>query len=115
VIFTGANVHVQRGSFVNNNSGSGAGNLIIGYNEDSFGRQRTGSHNVVVGAEHGYASDGGFVAGLGNTISGRYASVTGGMDNHAGGYASSIRGGRWLETVDSYSSAPESDQTPGNN
>ena len=113
MIFTGANIHVRRGTSLSDITSNSSGNLIVGYNENTFGTPRTGSHNVVVGAEHAYCSDGGFVAGLSNMISGAYASVSGGMENVASGYASSIRGGRWMETVEHYSYAPESDQTAG--
>jgi len=106
VIFTGANLHVRSGSGRTDDSGRGSGNLIVGYNEDLFENPRTGSHNVVVGVGHGYSSWGGFVTGFGNTVSGPQASVSGGAENTAGGYAASIRGDRWLETVDDYSYAP---------
>ncbi len=106
VIFTGANVHVRSGSGRTDDPGSASGNLIVGYNEDPFGSPRTGSHNLVVGAGHGYSSWGGFVAGFSSTVSGPCASISGGAENTAGGYAASIRGDRWLETVDDYSYAP---------
>jgi len=105
VIFTGVNVHVRSGSGRTDDPGNGLGNLIVGYNEDVFGNPRTGSHNMVVGAGHGYSSWGGFVAGVGNTISGPCASVSGGAENTAGGFASSVGGGRWLETGEDYSYA----------
>lgn len=109
VIFTGVNVHIRSGLGFTEDPGSGLGNLIVGYNEDLFGSSRTGSHNLVVGAGHGYSSWGGFVAGVGNTISGPYASVSGGAENTAGGYASSVSGGRWLEAGEDYGYAPRRD------
>lgn len=109
VIFTGVNVHVRSGSGRTDDAGSGSGNLIVGYNEDLFGNPRTGSHNLVVGAGHGYSSCGGFVAGFGNTISGRYAAVSGGAENAASGNVSSVSGDRWLEAVGNYSCMPRYD------
>jgi len=81
---------------------TGLGNLVIGYNEDSFGAappippgfaasfpqnidaNRTGSHNLVVGPDNMFTGSGGLVAGAGNMISGKYATVTGGECNMAG-------------------------------
>ena len=39
---------------------------------------RTGSHNVVVGQSHNFSRFGGLVVGRFNTISGEFASVSGG-------------------------------------
>jgi hypothetical protein len=70
------------------------GNLIVGYNEfRGVGDDRSGSHNIVVGQQHNYSSIGGLVAGFGNTISGPYASVSGGSINTATGPAASVGGG----------------------
>jgi len=90
-VFSGCDVHV------NNGEGStatkdGTGNLIVGYNENDFGYDRTGSHNIVVGINHGYSEYGGFVAGLTNQITGIYSSVSGGEDNEASGDWSSVGG-----------------------
>jgi hypothetical protein len=109
VIFTGVNVHIRSGVGFTDDPGSGLGNLIVGYNENLFGSPRTGSHNLVVGSGHGYSSWGGFVAGFGNTISGPYASVSGGSGNTAAGYASSVSGGQWLEALEDFSYAPRRD------
>lgn len=72
------------------------------------GAHRTGSHNLVVGAEHGYSSHGGLLAGYasmvnmpwgsvsggkGNLASGKYSSVSGGERNKASGNTASISGG----------------------
>ena len=79
VIITGANLHVRSGSGSTYGTINGLGNLIIGYNEDLTGeKDRSGSHNVVVGRNHNYSSFGGFVVGTSNTISGQYSSVSGG-------------------------------------
>lgn len=106
VIFTGVNIHVRSGFGFTDDAGSGSGNLIVGYNENLFGNPRTGAHNLVVGAGHDYSSCGGFVAGFGNTISGRYASVSGGAENTARGNVSSVSGDRWLEAAGNYSWMP---------
>lgn len=109
LVFTGVNVHIRSGVGFTDDPGTGLGNLIVGYNENLFESPRTGSHNLVVGPGHGYSSWGGFVAGIGNTIRGPFASIGGGSGNTAGGYASSISGGRWLETEQEYSYSPRQD------
>ena len=97
VVFTGCNVHVRNGQGSTPSSNS-VGNLIIGYNESGEGSPaRGGSHNVVIGPEHSYSSYGGLVAGFRNTVSGVYASVSGGSDNTAGNYAASVSGGWYNE------------------
>ncbi len=93
VYYTGVNFHVRSGSGTTNGAVNGRGNLIVGYNENSYGYSRTGSHNVVVGTGHGYSSYGGLVAGLGNGIYGAYSSVTGGTSNQANAQLSSVSGG----------------------
>jgi hypothetical protein len=108
VLFTGVNVHIRSGSGSTadgtvanpDNSLTGLGNLIIGYNEpriisynnfDLTGRG--GSHNLIVGPGHKYESYGGFVAGSFNEISGVSSSVSGGDNNTASGNYSSVSGG----------------------
>ena len=98
LIIEGVNVHIRSGSGSTSESVglTGLGNLIVGYNEPddvSNPDDRVGSHNLVVGKWHKYRSVGGFVAGLENTISAQYASVSGGRDNTASGRASSVTGG----------------------
>ncbi len=93
VIFTGCNVHVRNGQGETDSSNS-VGNLIIGYNEILADFPvRVGSHNVVIGPQHSYLSYGGLVAGWGNTVSGHFASVSGGKDNEASGDFASVSGG----------------------
>ncbi len=111
-IIEGANVHVRSGfggtsdgcSLTEPNCASltGLGNLIVGYNEnDSLPgtrfHPRSGSHNLVVGANHAYTSFGGFVAGLENTISNAAATVSGGSSNISRGLTSSISGGGYRQ------------------
>ncbi len=98
LIVQGCNVHVRSGSGETDDAGilTGLGNLIVGYNEapDPVVNGRTGSHNLVVGAEHEYVSFGGFVAGFRNTVSGPACSVSGGFQNTASAFYSSATGGR---------------------
>src|SRR5215470_8084177 len=94
MVIKGCNLLIQNG-LNDTSTKNGLGNLIIGYNEDTIGtpNDRTGSHNLVVGKEHAYSSYGGFVTGLRNTISGSYASVSGGEVNTASAHATSVSGG----------------------
>jgi hypothetical protein len=50
-------------------------------------RQKTGSHNLVMGSQNSYSSAGGIVAGQGNFITALYASNLGGNANVASGKA----------------------------
>jgi hypothetical protein len=74
---------------------NGAGNLILGYAEVLLGTSvdRTGSHNLVAGIGHGYASFGGAVIGLQNSIEAPYATVVGGTWNRGTGLAAAVAGG----------------------
>jgi hypothetical protein len=111
-IIEGVNVHVRSGRRTTSEGCSslepgwpsceilsGRGNLIIGYNEHfGFGppkprEVRTGSHNLVVGEFHSFSSFSGFVAGVGNAVTGWAASVCGGKSNEASGDLASISGG----------------------
>ena len=105
-----------------NNPGpvNGLGNLVIGYNEATgFGslacsdgqfadqtacedagetwarEQRTGSHNLVLGAGQFYTSHGGLLAGNRNIVNRAWASVSGGRLNTASGNSSSVSGGEF--------------------
>lgn len=94
VIFEKCNVHFRSGSGKTDGAVNGLGNLIIGYNEVAAEHiKRTGSHNLVIGPEHAYASFGGLVVGRENTISAPYTSVSGGRLNTASGFAASVSGG----------------------
>jgi hypothetical protein len=104
VFLTGANLHIVNGLGATNGEPgdpedrantvvNGLGNLIVGYNENLFGYERTGSHNIVAGAGHGWKSFGGLVVGHFNRISGQYASVSGGTQNRATDYGASVSGG----------------------
>jgi len=101
MFITGANLHIRNGTDSTNGTGNGRGNLIIGYNEDTGpANNRTGSHNLVVGIEHTYSSFGGLVIGHTNTISGPFASVSGGRNNRSTGFATSVSGGGGPNTAD---------------
>ena len=113
--FTGVNLQLVNGAGPINlqqtdqPKNNGLGNLIIGYNEpehffpDTVANVgRGGSHNLVVGPGHGYASGAGIVVGFGNKTSGIYSSIGGGQYNRAsidyatvgGGYANQAAGPR---------------------
>jgi hypothetical protein len=100
IVFQGANVHVRSTSAEDDTSG--LGNLIVGWNPLPLGTLpspfRSGSNNLVVGADNDFTSYGGFVAGFDNTASGHYASVSGGERNTAGGDWASVSGG-WGNTA----------------
>jgi hypothetical protein len=118
VFLTGANLHIRNGLGRTEcgelggepitDCPNGLGNLIVGYNElrrppviedESKAASsenlnvRTGSHNVVVGAEHNFSRFGGLVVGLRNEISGDFASVSGGVNNTASGFFAAASGG----------------------
>ncbi len=91
-VFSGCNVQINNG-LASTETTNGKGNLIVGYNENTQTYARTGSHNIVVGGDHGYTNYGGLVAGYRNRISGKWATITGGSVNEASGDASSITAG----------------------
>jgi hypothetical protein len=94
VTFSGVNVKINNGNGATAGPPNGLGNLIVGYDEARpIGSDKSGSHNVVVGAEHNYTQNSGLVVGVQNTISGVGASVSGGNFNTASGDNSSVSGG----------------------
>jgi hypothetical protein len=94
ITFSGVNVHIVNATGTTDGTVNGLGNLIVGYNElRGSGDDRTGSHNIVVGKRHNYSAYGGLVVGDRNTISGIYASVSGGYNNRASGTYASVSGG----------------------
>jgi hypothetical protein len=106
VFITGANLHIVNGlgsTDCLDEQGdeiracpNGLGNLIVGYNEPREFEEniRTGSHNVVVGVRHNFSRWGGLVVGRENTISGDFASVSGGDVSTASGFGASVSGGQ---------------------
>lgn len=90
--FSGVNVQVVSG-LGHEEELNGEGNLVVGYDANSdvlralFAEPpavESGSNNLIVGEEQEFTSFGGIDAGLGNSIVGPYASVTGGILNTAG-------------------------------
>jgi hypothetical protein len=100
VQFHGCNVQIVNGAGSTATT-NGAGNLIIGYDENTgFARlsggpgAQTGSHDLIIGQEQEFTSYGGLVAGAENNITGPSASITGGEQNTASGTrVSSVSGG----------------------
>ena len=108
---TRANLNIRNGSGSTSgdpeapyaNEPNGLGNLIIGYNENGIApcanclpqpkRDRFGSHNLVLGEDNGYISTGGIVVGFANSISGPYATITGGAYSTSSGRHSTVSGG----------------------
>jgi hypothetical protein len=102
VVITGANLRIVNG-LGSTETTNGLGNLTVGYNELRQGNPncpqtilctdtRTGSHNVVVGTGHNFSSFGGLVVAEWNEISERFASVSGGIGNTASGRWASVSG-----------------------
>jgi len=135
VVLFGANLYVQSG--VPTGVLNSLGNIVVGYNgsrgfsggydlhcslgeyldqnscENADGiwarNHKIGSHNIIIGDEHNYSSYGGLVAGNGNTISRKFASVIGGRKNTASGIGSSISGGQNNTASGPYSSVSGGD------
>ncbi len=55
---------------------------------------KSGSHNLIVGSQNNYASAGAIVAGKHSTSNALYASVLGGVRNHAGNFLATVVGGQ---------------------
>ena len=89
VLISGANLQVVSGEGATDATVNGLGNIIVGYDENTSD-DKSGSHNLVVGYGHTYSSFGGFVAGQDNSITGNYTSISGGANNTASGYQSSV-------------------------
>jgi hypothetical protein len=92
--FSDVNVQIVSGSGSTKGAINGAGNLVIGYDENPGAHAQTGSHDLILGEEQTFTSFGGIVAGRANTISAPFASVTGGIENVASGEASWAGGGQ---------------------
>jgi len=95
LVLTGVNLRIVNG-LGSTATTNGLGNLLVGYNEprQGFANIRTGSHNVVVGKSHNFSRFGGLVVGFFNTISGDFASVSGGAINTASGESTAVSGGQ---------------------
>ena len=99
VVISGANLRIVNGLGATDTT-NGLGNVLVGYTEltgdsgdPSMPDVRTGSHNLVIGRRHSFSSFGGFIVGDHNTLSGPFASVSGGQNNVASGHSSSVSGG----------------------
>lgn len=95
IVFRGANIHIENG-LGSSYSINGLGNLIIGYDENTSGTLRNGSHDLVLGeGNNWYNAYCGIVTGFQNTISGRDNSILGGEASQmtAGGTGSVILAG----------------------
>src|SRR6202035_644222 len=79
VQFFGVNVQIVNG-LGKTETINGAGNLVIGYDENASLPQ-TGSHDLILGEQETFTSYGGIVSGIKNTITAPFASVTGGGGN----------------------------------
>ena len=95
--FKGCNVWIQNGKGKTKKL-NGQGNLILGYNENtncitSANCVRSGSHNLIAGPNHEYASYGGIVGGDTNSAIGIASTVPGGTQGEAQGNYSSVTGG----------------------
>jgi hypothetical protein len=95
VVLTGCNLQLK--SPTAETDASGLGNLIVGWNDPPPGTLpspfRSGSNNLIVGTYNNFTSYGGFVAGFLNTVSGAYASISGGGYDTASAAYASISGG----------------------
>ncbi|MCP4129637.1 MAG: hypothetical protein GY754_01355 [bacterium] len=113
--FSSVNVQIVNGSGSTTGTVNGLGNLIVGYNESRGScsndcgsscyfcyNDRSGSHNIVTGANNNYTSYGGFVAGLNNNLTGAYASVSGGRFNAAEEWCSSVSAGLYNRARGAY-------------
>jgi hypothetical protein len=100
VFFNGVNVHVRNGQGSTTRT-NGRGNLIVGYSAGGTGRQRTGSHNLIIGDEHAYAGTAGIVAGTHNDILASNASVLGGSNNTAQQPGAVVLGGNGNDAIGS--------------
>jgi hypothetical protein len=89
----GANVQIVNGEGKTATT-NGAGNLVIGYDENKEGKHaQTGSHDLILGEEQTFTSFGGLAGGWGETISAPFASVSGGRSGSASAENASVSGG----------------------
>ena len=118
VTLTGYNLHIVNG-LGSTGTLNGRGNLIIGYNAlgntRDAGDVRRGSHNLILGDLNNYSSYGGLVAGFDNSISGFYASVSGGNRNTASGFIASVSGGSVNTASGQYASVSGGQDNTANN
>jgi hypothetical protein len=94
IVFSDVNVQVLSGSGSTSGPVNGAGNLVIGYDENPAKHAQTGSNDLILGEEQTFTSFGSILAGRASTSSGPFASVTGGLGNVASGEDSWAGGGQ---------------------
>ncbi|MGD0997841.1 MAG: hypothetical protein ABR941_05920 [Thermoleophilia bacterium] len=111
VVFQSCNLQIK--SPTNESDDSGLGNLIVGWNDpppSATEGYRAGSNNLVCGDENSFTSHGGFVAGLDNTVSNFWTSVSGGGANAAGNAGASVSGGTMNAASGEYASVSGGDE-----
>ena len=111
LLISGANLQVVNGTGGTNNTKTGTGNLIVGYNEESSvnpgcsvssypdqtsceaagsiwsASLRHGSHNIIVGKGNGYSNFGGLAVGEDNLINGKFSATIGRVNTASGEYS----------------------------
>ena len=88
----GANVQIVNGKGHTRDT-NGLGNLIVGYQEIAGPVDRTGSHNVIIGAANEYSSYSGLCNGGGNQLLGPGCTVLSGNESIARGTLTAVIGG----------------------
>lgn len=101
--FSGVNVQVVNGEGKTATT-NGAGNLVIGYDENVAGYSQVGSHNLVLGEEQDFGSYAGIVAGWNNQILAPFASAIAGGSSRATAFGATVTGGWKVLASGSYSS-----------
>lgn len=86
VRFTGVNLQLVDGTGDTYGTPNGTGNLIVGYNANYYAYSRAGSHNIVIGDDHGYSRNGALIAGHSDQALNDSVSITGGKANTASNY-----------------------------
>jgi hypothetical protein len=92
VEFHGCNVQIVNGRGATETT-NGAGNLVLGYDENPSNFPQTGSHDLVVGIHDEWTSYGGILQGFENGLNGKFAAVSGAAHSAARGDSSSVSGG----------------------
>ena len=100
--FSGANVQIVNGEGTTQTT-NGAGNLILGYDENPNQEAQTGSHDLLVGPEDRYTSYGAIIGGRNNKALAPYTLLAG-VANDAEGEFSAVSGGRLSTASGKYSS-----------
>jgi hypothetical protein len=113
VEFAAVNVQVVSGSGATSGAVNGEGNLVLGYAENPSNQSRTGSNDLVVGANDGWTGYGEIVGGSGNRVGGAYATAFGfgnnasGAESFATGHANTASGAQASATGGEYNVASD--------